>query len=132
MEIITKRKNPRLKDVFLDSWYTKYWRPAMAWQYLGICLFDFLIMPIVFLALKGGIWEPMTLKGAGLYHVAMGAIVGVTAWTRGQEKITSMAVAYGQGVPFNPAQQYYPYPPMTHIPPPQFQSPTQPFRKTPA
>lgn len=130
MEIIGKKKSLVSKDVFWDSWYTKYWRPAMAWQYLVICLFDLMIMPIIFLAVKGGIWEPMTLKGGGLYHVAMGAIVGVTAWTRGQEKISSMAIAYGQNAPF-PPNPYYQYPPMTHIPPPQFQSPTQPFRKTP-
>lgn len=129
MEIFGKKRT-NIKDVFYDTWYTKYWRPAMAWQYLVICLFDLMIMPLVFLMVKGGIWEPMTLKGGGLYHVAMGAIVGVTAWTRGQEKISSMAI--GQNAPFPPPNPYYnPYQPMTHIPPPQFQSPTQPFRKTP-
>ena len=35
-------------------------------------------------------WNPLTLQGAGLYHLAMGAILGVAAWSRGQEKITAM------------------------------------------
>jgi hypothetical protein len=30
------------------------------------------------------------LQGAGLYHLAMGAILGITAWSRGQERIRSM------------------------------------------
>lgn len=32
-------------------------------------------------------WEPLTLAASGLFHLAFGAILGVTAWTRGQEKI---------------------------------------------
>ena len=32
-------------------------------------------------------WEPITLKEGGFYHLAMAAIIGVAAWTRGQEKI---------------------------------------------
>jgi hypothetical protein len=33
-------------------------------------------------------WNPITLKEGGFYHLAMAAIIGVAAWTRGQEKIT--------------------------------------------
>lgn len=33
-------------------------------------------------------WDPITLKEGGFYHLAMAAIIGVAAWTRGQEKIT--------------------------------------------
>jgi hypothetical protein len=29
------------------------------------------------------------MDGAGMFHVAMGAVVGVTAWQRSQEKITA-------------------------------------------
>jgi hypothetical protein len=32
-------------------------------------------------------WMPLTLQGAGLYHVAMGAVLGLTAFGRTQEKI---------------------------------------------
>lgn len=33
-------------------------------------------------------WDPLTLKGAGLFHLAMGAVLGVAAWSRGQEKMS--------------------------------------------
>jgi hypothetical protein len=35
-------------------------------------------------------WDPLTLKGAGLFHLAFGAILGVSAFTRGQEKVNRM------------------------------------------
>jgi hypothetical protein len=46
-------------------------------------------------------WNPLTLQGAGLYHVAMGAILGVAAWSRGQEKMAgmSMPVPTSTGMP---------------------------------
>jgi hypothetical protein len=36
-------------------------------------------------------WQPLTLIGAGLFHMAMGAVLGITAWSRGQEKIAGCA-----------------------------------------
>lgn len=88
---------PALPKLEKEEWFTKKWRPAMAWSYMGICLFDFIIAPILWSILqasyKGNIteaWSPLTLQGAGLFHLAMGAILGVTAWSRGQEKMTMM------------------------------------------
>jgi hypothetical protein len=65
----------------------------MAYQYLVVCIFDFIIFPIasglfiIYAKVPYVAWEPITLKQAGLYHMAMAAIVGVSAWTRGQEKL---------------------------------------------
>ena len=65
----------------------------MAVQYFIICMFDFMLAPIglaVYAAMRDipyVAWVPLTLQGGGLYHLAMGAILGVTAWTRGREKI---------------------------------------------
>lgn len=80
-----------------ETWFTKRWRPAMAWSYMVICLFDFIIAPVlwsIFMAnYKGNVteaWSPLTLQGAGLFHLSMGAILGVTAWSRGQEKMGMM------------------------------------------
>ena len=70
-----------------------YWRPMMAVQYFIICLFDFMLAPIglSIYSIARGVeyiqWHPLTLEGGGLYHVALGAILGVSAWTRGQEKL---------------------------------------------
>lgn len=76
-----------------ESWIKSYWRPAMAWSYAAICLFDFLIAPIMVMSFnylaKGEYvqWDPITLKESGFYHMAMMAILGVAAWTRGMEKL---------------------------------------------
>jgi hypothetical protein len=32
-------------------------------------------------------WQPITLQGAGLFHLSMGAIIGVAAFGRTQEKL---------------------------------------------
>lgn len=76
-----------------EHWLKQYWRPFMAWQYGIVCVFDFIIFPLFFswFAWKTGTayiqWDPITLKESGFYHMAMGAIIGVSAWTRGKEKI---------------------------------------------
>ena len=73
--------------------WKKMWRPALAWQYVIICAFDFMIGPIatmVFFHNDHGsyaAWEPLTTTGAGLYHLSMLAVLGITSWSRGQEKL---------------------------------------------
>jgi len=72
----------------------------MGWMYLVVCVTDFLIFPILhaWLQVHYGTatleWNPLTLKGGGLFHVAMGAVLGVAAWSRGQEKITKYQTGY--------------------------------------
>lgn len=58
------------------------------------CTFDFIVFPILYAGVQviynGNVsqqWHPITLEGAGLYHIAMGAVLGVAAWTRGHEKM---------------------------------------------
>ena len=73
------------------------WRPALAWSYVAACSFDFILGPIatmIFFNITGQTyvpWTPLTLEGGGLYHLAMGAVLGVTSWSRGQEKIKGSA-----------------------------------------
>jgi len=80
-----------------ESWMNSKWRPAMGWTYMAICILDFALFPIAWSILQASYngqitnqWEPLTLKGAGLFHMAMGAILGIAAWTRGQEKIAGL------------------------------------------
>ena len=80
-----------------DDWMTKKWRPMMAIMYMFCCLADFFIFPIMFTVVQ--FWEtaiqndafrqwvPITLQGGGLFHVAMGAVLGVSAYGRTQEKL---------------------------------------------
>lgn len=77
------------------DWMKERWRPAMGWMYMTTCVFDFILFPIlwsILQAFQGGQvtsqWDPLTLKGAGLFHLAMGAVLGVAAWSRGQEKMS--------------------------------------------
>lgn len=63
----------------------------MAWQYLFVCLFDFVLAPALQTIFHTGMqWEPLTLQGSGLYHMSMGAVIGAASWTRGVEKITEI------------------------------------------
>ena len=72
-----------------EPWMKSYWRPAMAWLYMAICAFDFIIAPILTMFLSGLFhftyvpWKSITLDNGGMIHFAFGAILGVAAWTRG-------------------------------------------------
>jgi hypothetical protein len=80
-----------------EDWMNSKWRPMMGWMYMVVCMMDFVIFPILWSLLQamnhGRVetqWSPITLQGAGLFHMAMGAVLGVTAWSRGQEKIAGV------------------------------------------
>lgn len=80
-----------------ENWVKQYWRPAIAWQYFAVCVFDFILFPLCDFMInyynKSDVnWDPITLKEGGFYHLAMAAIIGVSAWTRGQEKIKKIAL----------------------------------------
>jgi hypothetical protein len=81
----------------LEDWMNRKWRPAMGWMYFVVCITDFIIFPVVWTAFHSttglGIepWDPLTLKGGGLFHVAMGAVLGIAVWSRGQEKLHGVA-----------------------------------------
>jgi hypothetical protein len=112
---------------YKEQWWKEAWRPAAAAVYLIICLLDFGVMPLVYewinyslsnqslvdLALKftnptaqiealhtlkqSRVWVPLTLQGNGMFHVAYGAILGVAAFTRGQEKVAWASVGLQPG-----------------------------------
>ena len=76
------------------EWINKKWRPLMGWMYMVVCIFDFTLFPILWSILQAlshgqvtSQWQPVTLQGAGLFHVAMGAVLGVAAYGRTKEKI---------------------------------------------
>lgn len=81
-----------------EDWMNSKWRPMMGWMYMVVCIADFVIFPILWSliqALHGGRvetqWSPITLNGAGLFHMAMGAILGIAAYGRTQEKLGDKA-----------------------------------------
>lgn len=90
----TPEKTTQL-EVKPEDWMTSKWRPAMGWMYMAVCVFDFIIFPILWSMIQsvdpqGSVitpWTPLTLQGSGLFHVAMGAVLGVTSYGRTQEKL---------------------------------------------
>lgn len=107
-----------MKPEHSEEWYSKSWRPAAAFVYLAICVIDFSLMPLylewlnrtntlshlVDLSLRYGeplnafkiiqesqVWKPLTLAYNGLFHAAFGAVLGVSAWQRGKEKVAQIA-----------------------------------------
>jgi hypothetical protein len=85
-------------SVVNEHWAKAFWRPAMGWLYMIICFMDFvgfplltIFLPIIFkpfgLVMPYQAWSSLTLSNGGLIHLAFGAILGVSAFSRGQEKI---------------------------------------------
>ncbi len=88
-----------------EDWMQKKWRPAMGWMYMIVCMLDMAIFPVLWslvqVLTKQPItqWNPLTLQGAGLFHLAMGAVLGIAAWGRTQEKVAGAAVNPSSPVP---------------------------------
>ena len=81
-----------------QDWVNKKWRPVMGWVYMLTCTSDFVLFPVlwsVLQAVQGGQvtsqWNPITLQGAGLYHIAMGAVLGIAVYGRTKEKVEGKA-----------------------------------------
>lgn len=81
-----------------EDWMNSKWRPMMGWLYMIVCFADFVVFPIMWAFVvsvfgvklppgAGAQWQPLTLQGAGLFHISMGAVLGLAAWGRTQEKL---------------------------------------------
>jgi hypothetical protein len=115
-----------------EDWMNSKWRPAMGWMYMLVCTSDFVIFPILWSLVQvigGGRvetqWSPITLQGAGLFHMAMGAILGIAAYGRTQEKLGDKAGAtmptpsFGAS-PTTPSFNSAPAPAFNNTPAPAF------------
>jgi len=84
-----------------EDWMSKKWRPMMAIMYMACCASDFILFPIMFTIVQ--FWEneaandafrqwvPITLQGGGLFHIAMGGVLGISAYGRTQEKLSGVS-----------------------------------------
>jgi hypothetical protein len=83
-----------------QDWMTSKWRPMMAVTYMIINICDFVLFPILFTIVQFWEvqaandafrqWAPLSLQGGGFIHIAFGAILGISAYTRGQEKVAAI------------------------------------------
>lgn len=97
-----------------EDWMNSKWRPMMGWMYMAVCMSDFILFPILWsiIQVHGGgevkmQWQPITLQGAGLFHIAMGAVLGIAAYGRTQEKMNG-ANNGGLQLPSNVGTTYIP------------------------
>jgi hypothetical protein len=97
-----------------EDWMNSKWRPMMGWMYMAVCSFDFVLAPVLWSLLQslshGSVntqWQPLTLQGAGLFHIAMGAVLGIAAHGRTQEKLNG-ANNGGISLPSNAGTTYVP------------------------
>jgi len=77
------------------------WRSMMGVMYMAVCIFDFMIAPIGWTFVQFWEeesmndafrqWDPITLYGAGFFHIAMGAILGISAYGKTQENLADKA-----------------------------------------
>ena len=76
-----------------EDWMNSKWRPMMGWMYMVVCFCDMVLFPVAWSILQAvqhvqiTQWDPLTLRGAGLFHIAMGAVLGIAAYGRTQEKL---------------------------------------------
>lgn len=110
-------KRPAVK---FETWMQSRWRPMMGWMYMAVCIFDFILFPIGHAWIQYidkttatqqiTQWVPLTMSGAGLFHMAMGAVLGIYVWSRGQEKMqgihSSSIPQYSEG-PYSRRPQGY-------------------------
>jgi hypothetical protein len=96
-----------------EDWMNSKWRPMMGWMYMLICTMDMVVFPVLWSLLQTIThspitqWNPLTLQGAGLFHIAMGAVLGIAAFGRTQEKLggannggaTTAATGFSSGTP---------------------------------
>jgi len=92
-----------------EDWMNTKWRPMMGWMYMAVCACDFMLFPVLWSlhqAMNHGQissqWQPLTLQGAGLFHIAMGAVLGIAAYGRTKEKMAGaenggLHQGFGQG-----------------------------------
>jgi hypothetical protein len=113
-----------------EDWMNSKWRPMMGWMYMIVCMFDFVLFPIMWSMVQafahGAVnvqWQPITLQGAGLFHIAMGAIIGVSAYGRTQEKLGG-ANNGGINLPSNVGSTYQMPGAVPQSPPGTFGTPT--------
>jgi Holin of 3TMs, for gene-transfer release len=110
-EIEAKSESEKKKE----DWMNSKWRPMMGWMYMLVCTMDFVGFPVLWSLLQmishGNVssqWQPLTLQGAGLFHIAMGAVIGISAYGRTQEKLggaagPTMSFPQGAGTTYVPS-----------------------------
>jgi hypothetical protein len=77
-----------------EDWINKKWRHKQWVGCMAVCIFDFILFPILWSVLQTVSQvlptidhQPISLQGAGLFHIAMGAVLGIAVYGRTKEKL---------------------------------------------
>ena len=96
-----------------EDWMARRWRPLMGYIYMAICACDFIFFPILWSMTQAVYhivpfvqWQPLTLQGAGMIHIAFGAILGITAFGRTKEKLAGAEQGGVGAVDLGPGTTY--------------------------
>jgi hypothetical protein len=90
--------NDKIKN---DAWY-KEWRLVGAYVFFMICFHDFVLAPnLTYLysylfKTTYTPWVPLTTQGGGLFFVAYGGILGISAWGKFSENKEMMRFTQDQ------------------------------------
>lgn len=129
-ENVTKDFNELAKKNLSHSKMQKAWRPMIAYVFGSIALIDFVVFPVCWSLLQfyNGDpitqWQPLTLSEGGLFYLALGSILGISSWTRGQEKVEMVKKTnFGMGS----SAVYSQVPVYLQETEPQYQYSAQPF-----
>lgn len=86
-----------MTEIVKNDFMETKWRPMMGMMYMIVCVFDFIVAPIGWTAVQFWEfqaendafrqWDPITLYGAGFFHIAMGAVLGISAYGKTQENL---------------------------------------------
>jgi hypothetical protein len=98
-----------MKKRDIENAFVKHWRAAIAWAFVVIILFDFVVAPSIVLGMiKAGIaiapWVPLTMDGSGTFYLAIGAILGAVSWQKGREEIENVKRSYDFGKDDGPSE----------------------------
>ena len=79
----------------INKTINRYWRDWAAIVYLGLCIIDFFIAPLMWnigltlmsdeILMNTSRWEPLTLGAGAIFHISFGAILSATAWKKTEE-----------------------------------------------
>ena len=96
-----------------EDWMARRWRPLMGYIYMAICACDFIFFPILWSMTQAVYhivpfvqWQPLTLQGAGMIHIAFGAILGIAAFGRTKEKLAGAEQGGVGAVDLGPGTTY--------------------------
>lgn len=88
--------NPNTQSDQDQAYFIKNFREIAGITYIVVCIFDFVLAPILTAIYFGYTktpyipWVPLTTMGGGMFHISFGAILGVSSYMRGLSQVEAI------------------------------------------